>query len=63
MSHGILIHETHDDVGVAVRDLQAGEEVGVVTLEGQEVGLLKVVENVLLGHKVACATCPTGTSC
>ena len=60
MSHGILIHETHDDVGVAVRDLQAGEEVGVVTLEGQEVGLLKVVENVLLGHKVALRDMPDG---
>jgi (2R)-sulfolactate sulfo-lyase subunit beta len=53
MSHGILIHETHDDVGVAVRDLCAGEKVGVVTLEGQEAGLLKVANDVPLGHKVA----------
>ena len=60
MQHGILIHETHDDVGVAVRDLQAGEEVGIVTLEGQEVGPLKVVENVPLGHKVAMRDMPVG---
>ena len=53
MSHGILIHETHDDVGVAVRDLRTGEKVGIVTLEGQEAGVLKVVSDVPLGHKVA----------
>ena len=53
MSHGILIHETHDDVGVAVHDLRTGEKVGIVTLEGQEAGLLKVINDVPLGHKVA----------
>ncbi len=60
MSHGILIHETIDDVGVAVRDLHAGEEVGVVTLEGQEHGNLKVVTDVPLGHKVAMRDMPAG---
>ena len=53
MSHGILIHETHDDVGVAVRDLHAGEEVGIVTLEGAAAGAITVVNDVPLGHKVA----------
>jgi (2R)-sulfolactate sulfo-lyase subunit beta len=60
MSHGILIHETHDDVGVAVRDLHAGEEVGIVTLEGEDVGLITVVDAVPLGHKVAMRDMPVG---
>ncbi|CAG0946802.1 partial (2R)-sulfolactate sulfo-lyase subunit alpha, partial [Anaerolineae bacterium] len=33
MAHGILLHEPTDDVGVAVRDLKSGEEIGAVTLE------------------------------
>jgi (2R)-sulfolactate sulfo-lyase subunit beta len=53
MKHGILIHETIDDVGVAVRDLQAGEEVGIVTLEGQPAGAVTLTQDVPLGHKVA----------
>jgi (2R)-sulfolactate sulfo-lyase subunit beta len=60
MAHGILIHETIDDVGVAVRDLKAGEEVGVVTLEGQEHGNLAVTQDVPLGHKVAMRDMPAG---
>ncbi|MBM3129114.1 MAG: hypothetical protein FJ009_10900 [Chloroflexi bacterium] len=53
MKHGILMHEPTDDVGVAVRDLKNGEEVGAVTLEGQPVGTVKMVNDVPLGHKVA----------
>ncbi len=53
MAHGILMHEPADDVGVAVRDLKTGEEVGAVTLEGQPVGTLTLVTDVPLGHKVA----------
>lgn len=53
MKHGILMHEPNDDVGVAVRDLKAGEEVSAVTLEGQPVGTVKMVNDVPLGHKVA----------
>ncbi len=53
MKHGILMHEADDDVGVAVEDLQTGAEVAAVTLEGQPVGTIKLVENVPLGHKVA----------
>ena len=53
MKHGILIHETIDDVGVAVRDLKAGEEVGIVTLEGQPAGAIAMTQDVPLGHKVA----------
>ena len=53
MGHAILLHEPTDDVGVAVRDLKNGEEVGAVTLEGQPVGSVKMVNDVPLGHKVA----------
>jgi len=53
MKKGILLHETTDDVGVAVMDLKAGEEIAVVTLEGQPVKNIKLITNVPLGHKVA----------
>jgi (2R)-sulfolactate sulfo-lyase subunit alpha len=53
MKKGILLHEAGDDVGVAVMDLAAGEEVEAVTLEGNPVTPIKLVENVPLGHKVA----------
>jgi len=53
MRHGILIHEPDDDVGVAVEDLSAGAEAGVITLEGAPVGTVTLVDDVPLGHKVA----------
>ena len=53
MRKGILLHETADDVGVAVMDLKAGEEIAVVTLEGQPVKNIKLATDVPLGHKVA----------
>jgi (2R)-sulfolactate sulfo-lyase subunit alpha len=53
MKKGILLHETTDDVGVAVMDLKSGEEIAVVTLEGQPVRDIKLVTDVPLGHKVA----------
>ena len=53
MIHGILVHEPNDDVGVAVSDLTAGTEVGAITLEGEPVCTVQIVENILLGHKVA----------
>lgn len=53
MKKGILLHEASDDVGVAAIDIQAGEEVEAVTLEGKLVTSVKVIENIPLGHKVA----------
>src|SRR5215207_2927811 len=53
MKHGILLHESHDDVGVAVRDLKKGEKIGALTLEGRSAGSVKLRDNVPLGHKVA----------
>lgn len=53
MKKGILLHEADDDVGVAAMDLQAGEEIQAVTLEGEPVAPIKLVDDVPLGHKVA----------
>jgi len=53
MTHGILMHEPDDDVGVAVADLAAGAEIGAVTLEGVPVGTVTLAAAVPLGHKVA----------
>ncbi len=60
MDHSILLHEPDDDVGVAVVDLQPGSEVGAVTLEGQHLGTVKVIETVPLGHKIAMRDLPEG---
>jgi (2R)-sulfolactate sulfo-lyase subunit alpha len=56
MKKGILLHETTDDVGVAVMDLKTGEEIQVVTLEGKDVKKVVLVTDVPLGHKVAMNT-------
>lgn len=53
MKKGILLHEPDDDFGVAAMDLKAGEEIQAVTLEGQPVTPIKLVDDVPLGHKVA----------
>ena len=53
MKKGILLHKADDDVGVAAMDLKASEEVEAVTLEGDPVKQVHLVEDVPLGHKVA----------
>jgi len=53
MKKGILLHEAGDDVGVAALDLKAGEEIQAVTLEGNPVAPITLVDDVPLGHKVA----------
>jgi (2R)-sulfolactate sulfo-lyase subunit alpha len=58
MKHGILMHESDDDVGVAVEDLKKGSKVGAVTLEGQDAGAVKLRHDVPLGHKVAMRDLP-----
>jgi (2R)-sulfolactate sulfo-lyase subunit alpha len=58
MKRGIVLHDSGDDVGVAVMDLKAGEEIGVATLEGKEVRQIWLVTDVPLGHKVAMIDIP-----
>jgi (2R)-sulfolactate sulfo-lyase subunit alpha len=53
MKKGILLHKADDDVGVTAMDLKTGEEIQAVTLEGEPVTPIKLVEDVPLGHKVA----------
>jgi (2R)-sulfolactate sulfo-lyase subunit alpha len=53
MEKGILLHEPDDDVGVATMDLTAGTTVQALTLEGQEVAAITLVDDVPLAHKVA----------
>ncbi len=53
MKKGILLHEASDDVGVAALDIKAGEEIQAVTLDGEPVAVVKVIEDIPLGHKVA----------
>ena len=51
--HGALMHEPEDDVAVAIADLPAGSQVRMVTIEGQAVGTLTLVQDIPLGHKFA----------
>ena len=53
MKKGILLHEADDDVGVTAMDLKAGEVIQAVTLEGEPVKEITLVDDVPLGHKVA----------
>ena len=58
--HGALMHEADDDVAVAISDLAQGTEVKMMTIEGQEVGTLTIVEDIPLGHKFATRDIPVG---
>jgi (2R)-sulfolactate sulfo-lyase subunit alpha len=60
MAHSLLMHDPNDDVAVAVQDLRAGDEAGAVTLEGQHVAEVELVDDVPLGHKVAMVDMPEG---
>jgi (2R)-sulfolactate sulfo-lyase subunit alpha len=51
--HGAVMHEAEDDVAVVIVDIAAGSDVKTMTIEGQEVDTLKVVEDIPLGHKFA----------
>lgn len=53
MKKSILLHEADDDVGVTAMDLEAGEVVQAVTLEGEPVTEITLVDDVPLSHKVA----------
>ncbi len=53
MKKGILLHEAADDIGVTAMDLRAGEIVQAVTLDGDPVTEIQLVEDVPLSHKVA----------
>lgn len=53
MKKGILLHEASDDVGVATMDLEKGDVVRGLTLEGEPVTEVELIDDVPLAHKVA----------
>ena len=53
MAHGFLVHGDRDHVGVAVRDLKAGERVSGVYQKTLEEVQITLLDDVPLGHKVA----------
>ncbi len=53
MDHAALLHEAKDDVAVVVIDITAGDEVKAVTLAGESIGMVKAVDDIPLGHKIA----------
>jgi (2R)-sulfolactate sulfo-lyase subunit alpha len=61
MLHSVLVHQLGDDVGVAVADILAGAQVGAVTLDGEDAGSVKPLEDIPLGHKLALRDIPAGT--
>jgi (2R)-sulfolactate sulfo-lyase subunit alpha len=53
VKHSFLIHHDGDDVAVAVRDVDAGEEVVVVAMDTGAESRVTTRAAVPLGHKVA----------
>jgi (2R)-sulfolactate sulfo-lyase subunit alpha len=53
MSHSFLVHDEADDVGVAVTDLEANQEVTGLYMNSGKTVELKSREAVPLGHKIA----------
>lgn len=52
-SHKFLVHEDGDYVGVAVQDIQAGEEVLGVEMHSGKEYRVKSNHDIPLGHKIA----------
>ncbi|AEJ40143.1 hypothetical protein TPY_1963 [Sulfobacillus acidophilus TPY] len=53
MGYGFLIHGDEDHVGVAVRDLNAGETVTGITQKSRREVTVTLRQAIPLGHKVA----------
>jgi (2R)-sulfolactate sulfo-lyase subunit alpha len=47
------MHDADDDVAVVIQDVAVGDDVRAVTLAGEEVAVVKAVDNIPLGHKIA----------
>jgi (2R)-sulfolactate sulfo-lyase subunit alpha len=60
MPHAFLVHNEHDHVGVAVRDIEANEEVeGLIMDTGARVSVRSRAA-IPLGHKIALSDLPKG---
>lgn len=53
MSHGFLVHGDDDRIGVAVRDLHAGEQVDGVIVTSRQPVQVRVLADIPLAHKGA----------
>jgi (2R)-sulfolactate sulfo-lyase subunit alpha len=60
MAHKFLAHAREDHVGVAVGDIRTGESVEGVYLEDGSTVVVKAVQDVPLGHKIALASVAEG---
>jgi len=47
------MHDSVDDVAVVIHDVTSGDDIKVVTLQGEEFGTVKAVQDIPLGHKIA----------
>jgi (2R)-sulfolactate sulfo-lyase subunit alpha len=48
-----LIHDSRDNVGVAVADIQSGQVAQGVSLDGKAQMQLQAIQDIALGHKIA----------
>jgi (2R)-sulfolactate sulfo-lyase subunit alpha len=48
-----LIHDSRDDVGIAVRDIKSGQRVTGASLDGKAKLQLQAAQDVPFGHKIA----------
>lgn len=55
-----LMHDSRDNVGVAVVDIKAGETVTGASLDGATKREIVALEDVPLGHKIALKSFSTG---
>ncbi|MEK4181561.1 UxaA family hydrolase [Aeribacillus sp. FSL K6-1121] len=53
MSHKFLVHNVGDSVGVAIEDIEAGEQIQGVILEDDSVVSVESRDFIPLGHKIA----------
>ncbi|MEM4066725.1 MAG: UxaA family hydrolase [Candidatus Micrarchaeaceae archaeon] len=53
MTSKFLVHNNGDDVGIATYDLKKDEEVEGVYLDNNQKVLIKAIEDIPLGHKIA----------
>ena len=60
MTHAFLVHNEGDHVGVAVRDIDAGEEVGGLIMDGGRRLAVSTTAAIPLGHKVALVALDAG---
>lgn len=61
MKHGFLVHNSGDHVGVAVRDLEAGDETSGLYMDSNERLEVRTLNPIPLGHKIALADVEQGS--